>query len=323
MDSWRVALVGAGSHCSENILPALTLLPGTEVAAVTTATTATAAAAASTWGIPAWYDDYETMIDNEEPSAIITIGPPKLHTEVASTAVSSGIDVFTDKPLSLSTSDVNRLAALSSENAAVTTFVGQNFRFASMMQEAIRLAQNDGPIRATRIVIRSNKPTSPMWEMTSTFASFMFAVGIHAVDLAVALLGQVTETTAVRQSTGASTFAVTANSLHEQGTSAIWLSNGSNSFGFEAEIVTDEASFTVTNLDTMLIRTTKPHQYHPKEVTEITTSGLKGGFDRSGYQTQLAAFRRSCASREESPSSFGLARKTSAAVAQLIESVNP
>jgi predicted dehydrogenase len=242
----RVGVVGAGVHCTENILPALSQADDCSLAAVCTTTLASAERAKSRWGFTAAYTSFDEMISSGAIDAVVAVGPPELHVAVGRAALENRIHVFVEKPIASSLGQAVELANLARSCPDIVTFVGCNFRFATPMQDCLRLATHFGQPTAVRLLLTSNKPRLPLWDVEME-PSFLLAVGVHALDLGVELLGPPSAVRVVR--TPASNV-VTLSVLAEHAggrTSAYWLGNHSNALDFKAEVVCSEAVVAMDN----------------------------------------------------------------------------
>src|SRR6476660_2019243 len=69
----------------------------TRVVAVSSGHIERAAAAARDHGIPAFYSDFEEMLDKEKPDLVSIATPPSLHFPMTMAALSRGIHVLCEK----------------------------------------------------------------------------------------------------------------------------------------------------------------------------------------------------------------------------------
>ncbi|WP_282937519.1 Gfo/Idh/MocA family oxidoreductase [Paenibacillus sp. RC67] len=71
-----------------------------------------AEAKARKYNIARWYDDYITMMDQEELDAIVVTTPHSVHAEVVLAALERGLHVLNEKPMATSFEDCQQMVAL-------------------------------------------------------------------------------------------------------------------------------------------------------------------------------------------------------------------
>lgn len=84
------------------------------------------------------YSDYEKLLDAEELDAVMIAVPTRYHFDMAKTALDRGINVFCEKPLTLSGAESDALSVLAAERGLVGQ-VGYHNRFVATFGEAQRL----------------------------------------------------------------------------------------------------------------------------------------------------------------------------------------
>ena len=104
----RVGIVGCG-QIAEAHLGELRLLRGVTVAAVCDAEPLLAQDMADRHQIPAWYDDYQDMLDSAHLDVVHLTTPPQTHLSLGGEAVRSGVHVYVEKPCCVSTSEAAAL----------------------------------------------------------------------------------------------------------------------------------------------------------------------------------------------------------------------
>ena len=90
--------------------------------------------------------EWRELIDNKDIDGVIIATPPNTHAQIALAWIARGIPVFIEKPLSLSSLDSKKIAALSNEHR-VAVQVGYVNLYNSAFRKAEKIARNIGPLR--------------------------------------------------------------------------------------------------------------------------------------------------------------------------------
>ena len=94
----RVGLIGCGQHASFCIHPSLPYLPQIEVVAVCDLDESRARATAGRLAVPAVYTQTGRMLAEQQPEAVIVIGPPAMQNPVGLECLAHGCHLLIDKP---------------------------------------------------------------------------------------------------------------------------------------------------------------------------------------------------------------------------------
>jgi UDP-N-acetyl-2-amino-2-deoxyglucuronate dehydrogenase len=105
------------------------------------------------------YDDLELMLDGEAPGFVDVASPPGLHRDAARAALTAGAHVLVEKPLALTLSDFDELAALATEKHRILMCV-HNWKYAPAYATA-RRAIEDGRLGAIRFISIDRLRTEP------------------------------------------------------------------------------------------------------------------------------------------------------------------
>ena len=154
---------------------------------------AKAAAAAETFGVPGVYDDVEAMLAAERPdfADIVTTAPS--HRGLVEICARHGVAAIVQKPLAPDWADAKGLVAAMAQ-ARLPLMVHENFRF-------------QAPLIGAADVLRSGAIGRPVWGRFSWRSGFdvyagqpylaeverfiLLDLGIHVLDVARALMGEV------------------------------------------------------------------------------------------------------------------------------------
>ncbi|MGH2352576.1 MAG: Gfo/Idh/MocA family protein [Chloroflexota bacterium] len=134
----RVAVAGVGSFSQRVLIPGLVDCPDAEVVAVYGPTPAKTQQIAQQRGIPRAYSDYEQMLDQARPQAVVVATPNDVHHPMALVAIRRGLAVFCEKPLAVSLAQAEELAA-AARSAGVPTAVNFTYRSTNGTRHVERL----------------------------------------------------------------------------------------------------------------------------------------------------------------------------------------
>jgi predicted dehydrogenase len=199
----RVALVGAGNIASHH-LPAYQQFPDqVELVAICDLDEELARARAKEAGIGQVYTDVGAMLREVACDALDICTTPDQHAPVALAAIEAGKHVLVEKPFALTLGECRELVA-AADRAGVTLMVAQNQRFLPSHQaaRAIIISGELGEIRAVRTdSIQHWNGFAPAghWQYDGARAGggAVIGVGVHRLDLARFLVGDVKRVSAV------------------------------------------------------------------------------------------------------------------------------
>jgi virulence factor len=180
----RVGLVGAGNIAQVAELPALAAEPGVKIAGVVTDSEESANRNLARWPIERAYGSIEEMIAEARLDALFVLTPKYMHTRFVEMGLTSGLDVFCEKPLATSLEEARYMADLADRTGQLL-MVAFNRRYA----EVYRLArQHFGDNRPQFVVAQKNRTGS---EYRATLEN-----AIHMIDLLRWFCGEPEQVTA-------------------------------------------------------------------------------------------------------------------------------
>lgn len=157
---------------------------------------------AANWGVDRTYDDYETLLAEEELDAAIVAVPPFLHRDAVERAAEEGIDVFVEKPLARSVEEADQLLSAADE-AGISVGVDHTIRY----QADVRAVQEEyasgqvGHVPFASITRINNGPFDrppaegpiPEWPLDADAAGggALLELGVHLFDVLEWLFGDV------------------------------------------------------------------------------------------------------------------------------------
>ena len=197
----RIAFVGAGNHATQSLYPNIAHIPQFDLAAVCDLVPEKAAYAARKYGAREWYTDVETMLDQVQPQGVCIVGPPELHHGVGLQVLRRGIPVFVEKPPALTEAEARELAETARQHGTFG-MVGFMKRFApaNLVAREYIASGNLGRL-ASMTLIHGSGPYDDVRRM-------LLFNGIHMLDLARFLAGEVQELFAYASEPGAPVQAV-------------------------------------------------------------------------------------------------------------------
>ena len=296
-DRVRFGLVGVGAQASENLVPPLLELDGAEIRAISSREHSRAQALAARYGAAWSTNRWQDLIAADDIDAVLVAATPVAQAEVARACIEAGVHVFVEKPPAPDLASLQALARLAEGRADVVTFVDYNFRFGATYRELRAALQDLGALAAARLRFVGSKPLAPMWGQDTTERSFLYALGIHAVEMVVDLFGPARDLQARRRRLDGGRFLLDLSIGFESGaTACLELGNYAARFEYRLELVT--ANATVGVLDqhrsVQLSRVRGLDSFDPwfggKQVLAYEWPSLHGGYDLTGYRGALSAF---------------------------------
>lgn len=142
----------------------------------------------------ACYDDFDRMLADARPEAVVIAVPSRLHAPMVEQALLRGVHVFCEKPFVLDVKDGERLVVLA-ESGQLVTQVGYHNRFIGTFNEAARIVGSGalGRVHHVRaeaygpVVLRAKGAT---WRGAKTEGGgALYDYACHAIDLTNFIVG--------------------------------------------------------------------------------------------------------------------------------------
>jgi predicted dehydrogenase len=133
----NVGLVGCG-RIADAHLRAWRKVKSARVTAVCDIDEERAAEVAGRWHVPAHYTELENMIRREELAFLSICTPPMTHVEAACTAIGLGVNVVIEKPLAMTTKEVEQILEISRHSKAKSMVIS-NLLFTHALMKARRI----------------------------------------------------------------------------------------------------------------------------------------------------------------------------------------
>jgi phthalate 4,5-cis-dihydrodiol dehydrogenase len=200
----RLAVIGAGSQCTASLMPGIPYLSEIDLVAVCDLKRELAERNARRFGAPAVYTDFEQMLREQVPAAVMVVGPPRIHEEIGLAVLEAGCHLFIEKPAAPTVEGAKRLVD-AARRAGKIGQVGHMMRHADPVRVAWDLchAQEFGEI----LSVESRYTTWPTgaagpgsgWGDADEDWTYMLVQGGHPIDLIRHFLGPIQRVAAFRR----------------------------------------------------------------------------------------------------------------------------
>ncbi|OWA34540.1 hypothetical protein B9G55_15055 [Saccharibacillus sp. O16] len=194
MDKLKYALIGAGGNAEKKHIHGYKNLDDVEVVAICDVEATKASAMAKRHQVANVYTDYRDMIEREQPDLVSVVTPNFLHAEITEYALSRGVHVHCEKPLSIHADEARRILQ-ARERSGKQVMIGLNNRFTN---EAVYLKKwidegHLGDIYSAKAgwIRRAGIPGRGTWftDKDRSGGGVLIDLGAHYLDLALYLMG--------------------------------------------------------------------------------------------------------------------------------------
>jgi len=189
MEKIHIAMIGAGTHASNELYPSLNFIEGIERVAVCDLEEKLAKATADKYGFKRYYSDYKKLLDSEELDGVIICINAKIHPEVVKDSLSYGVDVFVEKPAAITPEECKEILNLSKETSKFVMIDHQKRRATAYLKMMEIIDKKEfGDI----VMIESKQHGYPY----DTLFNCLIELQIHNIDIMRAVGGEVKKLTA-------------------------------------------------------------------------------------------------------------------------------
>lgn len=198
---FRACLIGCGFFAA-NHLHAWRDIAEVELVGVCDLDAAKAEAAAARFGSPRWFTDAEAMLGKLRPDFVDIVTTMPSHRALVELAARHRVPTIVQKPLAPTLADGVAMVE-ACERAGVPLMVHENFRFQSPMRQVKRVleAGTIGEVTWARLSWRTGYDVYAGQPYLATEQRFILLdLGIHVLDLARFLLGEVSRLACETQS---------------------------------------------------------------------------------------------------------------------------
>ena len=132
------------------------------------------------------------MLAEQQPEAVIVIGPPAMQNPVGLECLAHGCHLLIDKPPGLCPADARRLAE-AADAAGLIGQVGHNQRHSPAMRTARRMAASPEFGEPTTVFTKycGEIPTEPFWALEPLVRGLLYYQAVHPVDTSRSILGEI------------------------------------------------------------------------------------------------------------------------------------
>ncbi len=190
----KMAVIGCGGIANGVHFPAYQKLDTVELVAVCDIKVEKAKAAAEKFGVPAFYEDYNEVLEIEGLDAIDICTPNYLHSQIAVKALKKGINVFCEKPDAVSVAEAKKMKA-AAEASGKVLMVMRNNRYMACSRFLKQYIEDGkmGDIYAARCGWQRRRgiPGKGGWFTTKEQSGGgpLIDLGVHMIDLTMWLMG--------------------------------------------------------------------------------------------------------------------------------------
>lgn len=183
--TWRVGIVGAGTHGARYLNHLQHDVAGAEPVAICRRDTTAGRELAGRFGVDLEADG-ESLVVREDVDAVIVATPPSTHFRFAKAALTAGKPVLLEKPMTGTVEEARELTDL----AGGRLMVAQTLRWNPVLQRARELWPELGRVHHVRLAQRL-APTTLAWQRTrdESVGGSVLLTGVHIFDLARWLTG--------------------------------------------------------------------------------------------------------------------------------------
>jgi len=143
----KIAIVGVGNIAEKHVPGYLAIPAQVKIVAVADVIAAVAEAKAKDWQVPRWFDNLQTLLDQEDIDAVDLCLPHDVHVSSVRQAAEAGKHIYIEKPLGRTAQECGEIME-SVEKQGVRLMVGHNLLFNPLVQKASELVRGGyiGPV---------------------------------------------------------------------------------------------------------------------------------------------------------------------------------
>ncbi|MCK9996879.1 MAG: Gfo/Idh/MocA family oxidoreductase [Candidatus Krumholzibacteria bacterium] len=187
--SFRIGVLGAGTHGERYVRHALLDVPGMTVTALCRRTEELGRKLATQYGIR-YHAEPDGLIKDPEVDGVVVCTPPSSHFELARAVLASGKPLLLEKPMTGLLTEAERLAELDTESPR-PLMLAQPLRWNPVILKVRQLWSSLGRVHHIRLAQRL-APTTLEWQQNpdETVGGSVLLTGVHIFDLARFLSGR-------------------------------------------------------------------------------------------------------------------------------------
>jgi predicted dehydrogenase len=177
-----IGFIGAGNYASSILLPHLAQLPNAQLTHVATTRSLSAVNAQRRFGFTTASTSAQAVLDDESLDAIFVVTRHATHADMVCRALETGKAVFVEKPLALTSDELDRVTEVIAKTGNDRLMVGFNRRFAPMLT---KMRADFGPASAgavTRYLVNAGPLAADSWYRDEREGSRFTGEGGHFLD---------------------------------------------------------------------------------------------------------------------------------------------
>lgn len=295
----KLGLIGLGNQMQENLLPALCEIDEAEIYTAYSRDPIKANEIAEKYKIKKVARTTDEVF--ETCDAIIVSATPEVHLHYIKKATQLGRAIFVEKPPVESLEQYDELRKIIKEKNTPVAF-GFNFKYADFYKYLIEQTNDFHNVQFMKIKSYAAKPDAAMWSCSGILESSLLAIHIHAIEM---LCYSFNSTTVQIQSDtiwlSDTKFILTILVKFDNGRNGVLeLSNISNRFEFDVECASDTEVWRCNDFNKIEYsrNDNDGDTINRKSRVIYEVPFLRGGFERTGYQGELAEFAKRAKKRE-------------------------
>jgi predicted dehydrogenase/threonine dehydrogenase-like Zn-dependent dehydrogenase len=178
-----VGFIGAGNYASSMLLPHLAKMDTVRLAHVTTNRSLSAVNAQRKFGFETASTAADAVLGDSALDAIFVVTRHHTHADLVCRALRTGKAVFVEKPLALTTDEVQQIVDVIAETGNDRLMVGFNRRFAPLLTQLKKEFGDPGSGSASRYLVNAGRLDADSWYLNEELEGSRFAgEGGHFID---------------------------------------------------------------------------------------------------------------------------------------------
>jgi predicted dehydrogenase len=186
-DTVRIGIIGTGFARSVQI-PAFQLCENAEIVSIASGSIENAEATATKFGIPHFTGDWRETVSRGDVDLVCITTPPKLHREMALSAIANGKHVLCEKPMAMDAVEAREMTDAASQ-AGVLALIDHELRFLPGRRHAYQMLRENeiGTVRHAKCYFQAphrGDPNLPWnwWSDSEQGGGALGAIGSHVID---------------------------------------------------------------------------------------------------------------------------------------------
>jgi predicted dehydrogenase/threonine dehydrogenase-like Zn-dependent dehydrogenase len=177
-----IGFIGAGNYASSMLLPHLARLQTAQLRHVATTKSLSAVNAQRRFGFTAASTSASAVLDDESLDAIFIVTRHATHADLVCRALETGKAVFVEKPLALTSDELDRITEVVAKTGNDRLMVGFNRRFAPMLTKMKADFGSTSSGAVTRYLVNAGPLSADSWYRNDGEGSRFSGEGGHFID---------------------------------------------------------------------------------------------------------------------------------------------